>query len=332
VTEPASTVLSIALPGTMEPERVVGAATRAEQLGFREVWLAEDYCYSAAIPAAAAALGRTDGLVAGLGIVSALVRHPAVLAMELATVSRMYPGRLRGGIGVGLPEWMRQLGVMPASPLTAMRRTMHILRELLDGRAVTDHDGPFTLDDVRLQHPPAERVPLDMGVVGPRMVELAGEVADGLVLGFNSGTSYVRWARERLAGGAKQAGRPADHRLTCFAFFSVAETSEEARAAVREQVGLYLALGGRNAVNDVEGLTDEILALRDRGGIEEVQRRMPDAWIDQVAIAGTPEECAERVGAYARAGVDSLALYPLPAAQADEILARASEHLMPLLQ
>ena len=54
------------------------------------------------------------------------------------------------------------------------------------------------------------------------------------------------------------------------------------------------------------------MAMRDRGGVEAVQRGMPDAWIDQVAIAGTPEQCAERVAEYARAGVDSLALYPLP--------------------
>jgi alkanesulfonate monooxygenase SsuD/methylene tetrahydromethanopterin reductase-like flavin-dependent oxidoreductase (luciferase family) len=111
----------------------------------------------------------------------------------------------------------------------------------------------------------------------------------------------------------------------------VADSRSEARAAVRDQVGLYLALAGRNAVNDVEGLADDIMAIRDTGGIEAVQRAMPDAWIDQVAIAGTPEDCAERIDAYARAGVDSLALYPLSTDRSDEILSRAAADVMPLL-
>src|SRR6266436_9786827 len=93
-------VLGTAIP----PEGVCEAAAASERIGFDELWLIQDYFFTGAISAATAALGATERLPVGIGIVSAMVRHPAVLAMEIATVARMYPGAFVPGSGSELPH------------------------------------------------------------------------------------------------------------------------------------------------------------------------------------------------------------------------------------
>jgi alkanesulfonate monooxygenase SsuD/methylene tetrahydromethanopterin reductase-like flavin-dependent oxidoreductase (luciferase family) len=290
MTPPVGLVLGSALA----PETLPPLARLAEQLGYGELWFAEDYFFTGGISGAAAALAATERIPIGLGVVSAMVRHPALLAMEIATLDRMHPGRLHPGIGAGVPAWMRQMGVKPASPLTALRETVTALRRLLDGQEVTEEGRYFTFDHVRLTHPPASRVPVYMGVVGPKMMELSGEIADGTVLSVLASPAYVRWARERV--GAQ--------RVATFAFVS------DTKAALRKPIAFYLAAGGANALTDAYGISDELTAML-HGGAEAVAREMPEQWIDDLAVAGAPDECAEQIRRLLDAGSDSVVLFPL---------------------
>src|SRR5262249_40204885 len=172
---------------------------------------AEDYFFTGGISGATAALAETSSIPVGLGIVSAMARHPAVLAMEISTLSRMFPGRLLPGIGLGLPVWIEQMGLRPRSDLTAMRECVTSVRRLLDGDEVDGDGKSFDFHNVRLTYPTTERVPLYMGVIGPKMLRLSGAVADGTVVSVLAGTDYLRWARERIGEGMAGAGRPRPH-------------------------------------------------------------------------------------------------------------------------
>jgi 5,10-methylenetetrahydromethanopterin reductase len=99
-------VVSTAMP----PEEVGPLAVRVEELGFAELLVAEDYFYGGGFSLAVAALSATQRIPVNLGVVSALSRHPAVLAMEIATVARLFPGRFRPGISLGLRSWVQQMG------------------------------------------------------------------------------------------------------------------------------------------------------------------------------------------------------------------------------
>src|SRR4029077_15959985 len=100
--------------------------------GFDDVWLGEDYLFPGGVACAAAALAATEQIPVGFGVVSAMVRNPAVLAMECSSLARMFPGAFRPGIGLGLPAWVQQMGLYPRSQLTAVRECVEALRELLD--------------------------------------------------------------------------------------------------------------------------------------------------------------------------------------------------------
>ena len=138
--------VGLVLGSHLAPEQIASTARLGEELGFRELWLAEDYFFTGGISGAGAALGATSEIPVGLGIVSAMVRHPALLAMEVSTLARMYPGRVRPGIGLGVPAWVRQMNLMPRSRIGAMRECVSALRRLLAGEELTEEGDYFSFN------------------------------------------------------------------------------------------------------------------------------------------------------------------------------------------
>ena len=115
------------------PEELIDFARDLERLGVDELWVVEDLGWGGAIASAATALAVTERIVVGIGIVPAPLRNPALLAMELATLERLHPGRLIAGIGHGVSEWMAKVGEAVDSPLTLLEETFVGVRALLDG-------------------------------------------------------------------------------------------------------------------------------------------------------------------------------------------------------
>lgn len=315
---PVGLVLGSELP----PEELAPAARRAEEQGFAELWLSEDFFLTGGIAGAATALGVTSSIPVGLGVVSAVTRHPALLAMEIATLARAHPGRVRPAVGLGVPGWLDQMGLRPRSPLTAVRDCVTSLRALLAGEQLDEDTESFAFDGVRLTYPVEGGLPVATGVVGPKMLQLSGEIADGTLLSVLVGTDYVRWARERIAEGAERAGRDAsEHRVTAFAIYSVDEDAEVAKQAVRSTAGFYLGAGGVNAITEQAGVSEELQALIDEGGPEAVVDGLDQHWFDELTIAGNPDDCAQGIRRLLDAGADAVALFPVPsstiAAQTD---------------
>ncbi len=323
--------VGLILGSHIPPERIRSVARRAEEGGFDELWLAEDYFFTGGVSAAAIALGATERIRVGLGVVSAMVRHPAVLAMELATLSRSFPGRVVGGIGLGVPAWMRQMAVLPRSPLTAVRECVTSVKALLRGETLDREGQVYTFRDVRLVHPPGERVPVHVGASGPRMLRLSGAVADGSILSVGASVAYVRWARERIEEGREEADRGDDHRVTAFALYSVDADAERAFDQMRKPLAFYKAAGGPNALTDAYGISEVLSDMLARGGEEVVAAEMPDRWIEDLAIAGDPATCAERIRAYHRVGADSVALFPMPSDDTERLVEITASEVLPRL-
>ena len=143
-------------------------------------------------------------------------------------------------------------------------------------------------------------------------MQLSGEIADGNVLSVLSSPAYVRWARERIGRGrARGRAQRRRARLATFAFVSVGRDGARAKAALREPMAFYLAADGRNALTDAYGISDELEAMLEAGGADAVAREMPDRWLDDLAVAGEPDECAEKIRRLLDAGSDSVVLFPI---------------------
>ncbi|GAB3700810.1 LLM class flavin-dependent oxidoreductase [Mariniluteicoccus flavus] len=175
------TRLGLALvPDDIAPERMVPLA-RACDPHLDDVWVWEDCFKESGIAAAAAILASAERVRVGIGLLPTPLRNVALTAMEVATLARMFPGRLVPGVGHGVQEWMDQVGAKVESPLTLLEEYAGALRRLLAGENVTVEGRYVRLRDVGLHWPPPP-VELWAGGTGPKTVALCGRVGDGLLL------------------------------------------------------------------------------------------------------------------------------------------------------
>lgn len=228
------------------PEELAGVVRAVEEAGVPELWLWEDCFLEGGLTTAAAALAGSRRLRVGIGLLPVPLRNPALLAMELATLARLWPGRLVPVLGHGVQEWMAQVGAAVDSPMTLLREYADAVRDLLDGREVRAAGRYVRLDGVALDWPPADRPPLLVGARGPRSIRLAGEVADGVLLDSVTDAATVRRARDLLEEGRAASARSGRARVT--AYTEVDPTASGLERRVGDWVGELRAAGADTVV------------------------------------------------------------------------------------
>ena len=258
----------------LPPEELVEFARAAEEGGADDLWLVEDLGWAGSVSSAALVLAATERIRVGIGILPVPLRNPALLAMELATLARVHPGRLVAGLGHGVIEWMRQVGAEPAAKLARLGETLEATRGLLAGDTVTLHGREVTIDGVRLEFPPAAPPALVTGVIGPRSLELSGRVADGTILPEGFGPERIEQARAAIDRGRAAGDRPV-HEVVVFAFLHIGDGS--AAGVAETLAGQAQWLGTTpdelyGIVGPAEGIAGRIEELR-KAGVDTVVLR-----------------------------------------------------------
>ena len=322
--------LGVRLHREQPPESILSYAHTVESLGFDEVWVVEDLTFAGGLTAAAAVLAATERITAGIGILAAVVRNPVYLAMEIATLERMFPGRVVAGIGHGVQPWMSAVGARVASPITALGETLSTVEALLQGRRVTIEGRYVRLDDVALTFPLANPPPLLAGVRGPKSLSVAGATCDGVLLAELASPPYLAWARAQVRAAAVRAQRP-EPEIAVYAWCCVDRDSQTAR--LRLSPILEENLRDPEARIQLHGLpfADELSArLDDPAQQGPGGHVLEPEWIDELAVAGTAEECAAGLQRLAQAGAGRIILVPPPGDERAQIQAFADE-VRPLL-
>ncbi|WP_206051820.1 LLM class flavin-dependent oxidoreductase [Nocardioides ferulae] len=228
------------------PEDLRAVMAAVDAAGVDELWLWEDCFLQGGLTTAAAALALSERVHVGVGLLPVPLRNPALAAMEIANLARLWPGRLTVTLGHGVQEWMAQVGAAVESPLTLLREHTTAVRDLLSGQEVTMEGRYVRLDRVRLDWPPQTPPRLLIGARGPRSVGLAGELTDGVLLDSVADADAVRRAHAELALGRDRGGRALDPRSAVCVYTEVdpMRTAAELNAAVAERVR---ELGGAGA-------------------------------------------------------------------------------------
>ncbi len=307
--------VGVQIGASTRPGDVAAIASEAEGLGYGEVWLAEDYFELGGVSSAGVALAATQRIPVGLGVVSAVARHPAVTAMEYATLGGAHPHRFMAGIGHGAPGWVRQMGLQPASPLRALREAVTAIRRLLAGDEVSGDGDYFHFDGVRLRHPPPGPVPLYLGVHGPASLRLSGELADGTVLGWFSSPGYVAWARDCIEEGRARADRPEVHELVALCVLSIsAEDPVDAKQRIAGWATPMLTQLAASPQLTASSEGAELLAHFEREGHDGNRAsQIPEPLLGRFVAAGNIADCADTVADLLEAGADRVVLVPNPA-------------------
>ncbi len=321
--------LGVLIHGATAPTELGPLAKLAEEHGFSEIWVSEDYFMLAGFSSAALVLHATQRAKVGLGVVASLVRHPAVTAMEVATLAAVFPERLRMGIGHGVPFWIQQMGLYPRSQLVSLREAVTSIRRLLAGETLTE-SGHFHFDAIQLHHP-VDSVPLYTGVTGPKSLALSGEIADGTILSALAGPKYVAWAKQIIENSARQTHGNIVHELPTYVLYSVSPDRKLARRIARQSAAFYLCAMGPTALTDAYGLNDELGKMIEAGGAPIVEKEMPEAWLDWLTVSGEPDECVERIKALYAAGASSVIVAPMAGESVEEQIRITAKHVLPHL-
>ncbi|TME59987.1 MAG: LLM class flavin-dependent oxidoreductase [Chloroflexi bacterium] len=297
-------------------------AQYAEQRGFEAVWQAESRLVRDAIVPMAAFAAVTSRIKIGSGVLNNWTRNIGLLAATFLTLDDLAPDRIICGIGAWWDPLARQVGIERRKPLKAMRETIEVMKRLLDMERVTFH-GEFhhvegiELDVVHGRREP-RNVPIYIGATQMGMMELAGEIADGVVLNYCVPPVYNHNALQHIEIGAKKAGRQMDdidrpQLIVC----SVDHDHHRAVQAAKELITQYLAQ--QPHIAEASGTPPETVkkvqsilgwpATREQ--IHEAMQYVPDELIERITASGTPAEVRAKVEEYNQAGCTCPILYPL---------------------
>lgn len=306
--------VAISLP-IPSPELVesIEYADEAERLGYDEAWLAEVGGPDAFT--LAGALAARTGLRIGTAVVPIYNRTPMVLAMTAASLSRLSGGRFVLGIGTSSENIVERWNGVPFErPYTRMRETLEVVKRLLAGEKVTYEGETLRLTGYQMSVQPRGEPKVYIGALNRRMLRLAGEMADGVIINM-LGPEHVPQVLTEVREGARAAGRDPTE-IECVARIHMVfdQPFETAAAIVRGAFGAYAATSVYNKFFSWIGFASEAEAVakaweaRDR---EALAAAVTDEMVNAMAVSGTADECRARVDAYLNAGVDVAALNPL---------------------
>jgi 5,10-methylenetetrahydromethanopterin reductase len=317
----------VVLQGVDPPGEFTGMVTEIEGLGFHHLWLTDSSlharnCYSYLTLAAA----HSSRLRLGTAVTNPLTRHPAITAAAAATVDEVSGGRMILGIGAG-DRPLLALGLRPA-PLAALEAAVAGIRSLWRGEHVDLRSGAFTMAGAHLRFGARAGIPVFISASGPKTLELAGRIADGVILLVGLFPEALEWAIAQVASGAEAAGRPRPH-IAVFAYGAISDDEEAAVASARSIAAWFPQTAP--AICDLAGLSRELVAVvragYSGGEFQEAAaaaRLLPGSFVRKVALAGNQAHAAGQIRAALAAGADSVHVFPLGAERMATVRAFAS--------
>jgi 5,10-methylenetetrahydromethanopterin reductase len=294
----------------------------AELRGFEAVWQAESRLVRDAIVPMAAYAAVTEHIKVGSGVINNWTRNIGLLAATFLTLDDLAPNRIICGIGAWWDPLAHNVGIERRKPLTAMRETVEVLRRLLNMEHVTFHGEFHHVDGIELDVVHGRReprhVPIMIGATGDQMMELTGEIADGVVLNYCVPPEYNDRALEFLEKGARKASRKLDdldrpQLIVC----SVDNDHDRAIDTTRGLLTQYLAQQPHiakasgvspNVVTEIQSILGWP-ATREQ--IQKARHLVPEDLIHRITASGTPTEARAKVDEYRKRGCTCPILYPV---------------------
>lgn len=304
-------------PRELMPVRtLVQLAALADRLGYDSVWIPEGRGREL-MSTIGAMCHATARVRLATGILPIYSRPPALAAMAAATLSDLSDGRFMLGLGVGHPSVIEAgYGAAYRHPLNAMREYVGIIRRVLGGERVVATPGKvFRVEDFQLESRSSHTVPIYVAALGEKMLRLAGEIADGVVLNWLT-PSRVRWASGIAREAARLAGRdPASVSVVCFVRAAVTDAQDDAWQVMRRLVATYAAMPAYAQMFTAAGFGDAVAAVNAAwasGGASDAAASTSAAFVEALAVVGSAQACLTGLERYHQAGADLVAAYPFP--------------------
>jgi 5,10-methylenetetrahydromethanopterin reductase len=307
-----------------------------EEEGFDQLWYSNHKLYRDLWVGMAIAAQATQRVEIGSFVAEPYSQHPAQIAAAVATIDELSGGRAILGLGAGGANF-KELGAIRARPAVALRESVEIARGLLSGEPINYRGEMFTADDVLLHLPARAELPIVLASRGDRVLQIAGEVADGVMIATYATPQGLRHGRDMVRKGLSKAGRTeADVQLMTRVDVALDDDPRAARNAVRSMIAAmvmasypdtaFLAHAGLEITPELETMSrqkNEALAFAS-GDL------VPDEYVRQFAWVGTPADVAHQIAAVVDSGFDTIVFLPQPMhVDPEPILQRFAREVIP---
>lgn len=308
--------LGIGFTGDLRTMEIARYARLAEELEYESFWIAEDYYLRDAVSILAFLSQATRKIKLGTGIISAYTRPPVVIAQTIATLDEMSKGRAILGIGTGVKPLIEKMGIQFQKPLSVMRESVSIIRRLMAGEQV-DHRGlRFSIHDIKLGVNPytlgrlmpiRRYVPIYIGAIGPKMLQLAGEIGDGVLMTSGLSPKQIALSVQNVKTGAAKSGRDSSKvDIACYIPSCISYRGKIDSLATKAYLAHVLAHSSERSLSlDGFDLRD-VVSIRqavDKGDSRMAADLVTDEMLDIYTASGTAERIRERIREYRSSGV-----------------------------
>jgi 5,10-methylenetetrahydromethanopterin reductase len=329
--------LGVGTDGAMSMSETVRLAKEADALGFHSFWLSEGYHSRSAIVRAALIAPATRKIKIGLGILSPHTKHPALLAMEAASLDEVARGRIFLGIGRVLNA-LRKHGFGSAGTEQIIKESTEIIKGMLGGK-LTQYKGsrfqiPFPGSCLDLE--PCAELPVYVGATGPAMLRLAGEYADGILFNYPCTPSFIKYAMPFVEEGLSRSGRELDNfGVAAYLLVSVDKNEKRAVDAAKRFVAQKLPTRHSEMLRQAGVTNQEISAVKEkveRIGVVKAASEIGDDVIRKVAIAGTPSQVVDGIKTFLGTGLKLPIVWEIIGPDRSRSLGLIAREVMPRLR
>jgi 5,10-methylenetetrahydromethanopterin reductase len=323
--------LGLCFDGFYSIHEMIELARLADGIGMESIWMSDHLCFRDSLTTSTALLASTQRIKVAPAPLSPYSRQPIISAMSIATMEEFAPGRVVASPGTGNAAALREAGIESPRPLKTMREYVEILRRFLSGETVNFQGEVFRVNGAKMGFVPSTPIKMYLTAVRPRMLQLGGEIGDGVLLSAGCAPGYIAQCVAEIDKGAEKAGKSlADRDVAGFVTTSVAENPKEAFEANK----LFLAYIFRNAHHAENirlggGKVDqEVLAAAvGRRDWEAAKKCISDEVVRAHSVAGTATECRKQLESFIKGGLNLPIILPMGSQEARKKVIRMVEEL-----
>ncbi len=324
--------VGLCFDGFYSIQETIELARLADECGMESLWMSDHLCFRDSLTASMALLASTIKIKVAPAPMSPYSRQPIISAMSLATMDEYAPGRVIASPGTGNAAALKEAGIESPRPLKTMREYVTILRNLLKGETVTFHGEVFQINGAKMGFFPSAPIPMYITAVRSRMLQLGGEIGDGVLLSGGCSPGYIARCVAEIKAGAEKGGKSIDQ-VDVAGFISAAVSDDPQEAIDANKLFLaYIFRNTHHAENirlgggkvDQEGLAAAV-ASRDWEG---AKKYISDEVVHAHSIAGTASECRNQLEAFLSGGLNLPVLLPTGTQQARKRVVRMVRELV----
>lgn len=307
------------------------SARSLESLGYSDIWVPDERLLRNVYVSLATVASATRHVALGPAVTNPYTRNPATTAAAIATIDELSGGRATLALGAG--GGLGAYGITRTSPVQALRETTEIVRRLTSNETVSYNGKLFSLASTQLDFPAVRQVPIYLAARGPKILQLAGEIADGAIIGGFADERGIGYAKQMIARGLERGGRSeSDIDTMAWLYVSASPDRAAARTAVSKIVLASLVTSrpilGALSLDLPRPLLDHLDATGwafPRETAAQASVLLPDHLVDAFAVYGTPAECVQRLRAIQARGISHVCFVLFP--PAGETVTQLAERL-----